>query len=174
MEANEEVSLRIIIETDKWLLMLRQLVSADAEHYFKLLDANRAHLSQHGDVTAQKYPDLESVRKSIDNPEDPKRLRFGIWESFVFVGTVRLTPLGKGVCETGGWTGAEFCRRGYGVLTRRALAEYALNKLKFRRVIARTHPENMASQGMLAKAGFKRFRRTKENHYFAFDPRTVN
>ena len=160
---------RIVIRTRLSGVVLRQLVPADAAHYFALADRHRPHLSQHGDPTADKYPNEAAVLKSIVHPRNPKKLRFGIWDGFAFVGMVGLTPLGRGVCETGGWTGQEFCRLGYATATRRALALYAMRAMGYRRVIAKTHPDNSVSQGMLRKAGYRLVRRTKKSHYFVFE-----
>lgn len=162
---------RLIIATPRHGLTMKQLVPTDAKFYFALVHEDRAHLSQHDDRTAKRYPTLASVRDSIINPRNPKKLRFGIWGRRTFVGMVGLTPRGHGVCETGGWTGKRFCRRGYATVTRRALARYALNHLGYQRVIAKTHPNNIASQRMLKRAGFRLVRRTKKSYYFTFDPR---
>lgn len=162
---------RIIIQTEQrghLGVVLKQLIPEDANPYFLLVNKSRAHLSQYGDSTAKKYPTKESVLKSITNPVNPKKLRFGIWDGGIFVGMVGLTPLQHGICETGGWTGEEFCRKGYGTATRRALATYALEELKYKRVIAKTHPNNISSQKMLLKAGYKRTKRTKIFYYFVF------
>ena len=37
----------------------------DAEELFLLIYRNREHLSQFGEGTAKKYPDVESVKQSI-------------------------------------------------------------------------------------------------------------
>lgn len=159
---------RLVIKTRQRGLTLSLLAWPDAERYYDLLREDRAHLSQFGDLTSKKYPTLESVRDSIVNPPNPRKLRFGIWDRGVFVGMVGLTPRGHGVCETGGWTGKRFCNLGYGSATRRSLAKYALHHLGFRRVIAKTHPGNVPSKNMLLKAGFRLVRRTKKSHYFVF------
>lgn len=159
---------RMIIRISRSEVFLKQLISDDAKEYFNLLNKDRPHLSQHDDTTAQKYPTVESVLKSITHPQNPKKLRFGIWDGDTFVGMVGLTPLRKGVCETGGWTGSKFCRKGYASITRRGLAKYAMHKLGYKRVIAKTHPNNTPSQSMLLKAGYRRVRRTKKFHYFVF------
>ena len=116
---------RLVIRTSRDSVILRQLIPADARQYFELLDQDRPHLSQHDDRTADKYLDEASVLQSITNPDNPRKLRFGIWDGATFVGMIGLTPLRASVCETGGWTGKEFCRKGYAAVTRKALATYA-------------------------------------------------
>lgn len=159
---------RLIIPTKRNGVVLKQLIPADAKPYFMLVDRDRPHLSQHGDKTASKYPDEASVLRSITYPRNPKKIRFGIWDGDTFVGMVGLTPLGKGVCETGGWTGSGFCRHGYASVTRNALANYAIKRLGYKRVIAKAHPDNVASREMLLKAGYRHVRCTKTSCYFAF------
>lgn len=161
---------RVVIPTPRPGLMLLQLIPTDAEAYFALLDEDRAHLSQYGDNTAAKYPTVDAVRESIVHPQNPEKLRFGIWDGGTFVGMVGLTPLGHGVCETGGWTGKRFIRRGYGTVTRLALARYALDTLGYRHVLAKTHPDNLASQGMLERAGFRLARRHRTSYHYFFVP----
>ena len=163
-----ELGERIIIPVTEEIT-LKKLIPEDSVNYFDLLDKNRDHLSQYGDITANKYPNEESVFQSIINPINPRKIRFGIWVNDTFVGMVGLTPLQHRSCETGGWTGKEFCRKGYGVITRTALAKYAIEKLGYKRVIAKTHPKNAPSQGMLIKAGYRRTYRAKEFYYFVFN-----
>lgn len=160
---------RIIICTSKPEVTLKQLIRSDAKAYFLLIDKSRDHFSQYEDITAKKYPNEKSVLESILHPANPKKLRFGIWDGETFVGMVGLTHLKNGSCETGGWTGKEFCRKGYGMITRFTLARYALEELGYKRVIAKTHPQNIPSQKMLQKAGFRCTYRTKKFYYFVFD-----
>ncbi len=156
------------IKTERPGLVLRQFRPEDSGPLFALIDCNRPHLSQRGDDTAAKYPDYASVLRSITHPKNPKKLRFGIWDGGTLVGMVGLTPRGKGACETGGWTGSEFCNKGYASTTRTVLARFALIRLGFRRVVAKTHPNNEPSQAMLRKAGYRLVRRTEKAHHFAF------
>jgi hypothetical protein len=69
---------------------LREFEEGDAEEIFALIDRNREHLSQNGDTTAGKYPTFESVLESITYPVDPVKIRLGIWDDGVFVGSVNV------------------------------------------------------------------------------------
>jgi RimJ/RimL family protein N-acetyltransferase len=160
---------RLIIPTNCGNVVLKQLVPADAPLYFLLVDADRPHLSQFGNETASKYPDEASVLQSILNPPNPKKLRFGVWEGESLVGTINLTPLGKGRGEIGYWTSKAFCRMGYATIASRTLAAYAKRRLGLKRVIARAYPKNVESHGVLARAHFKQVRRTEKSYYFVYD-----
>jgi len=158
---------RIVIRTGRKGLVLKQLIPRDAPQYFALIESDRPHLSRHMNGVAQKYPTEASVLESIVRPKNSRKLRFGIWDGATFVGSVNLTPLGKGRCELGGWTGKLFCNKGYASTAWDALARYALAHLGFTRVIAKTHRRNFASQATLKKAGFIFVRRFSFWHYFA-------
>ncbi len=59
---------RVILTNPNSSLVLKELVLEDARPYFDLVDSCRAHLSQFGDDTAQKYPNVKSVSTSIKRP----------------------------------------------------------------------------------------------------------
>ena len=145
---------RVIIQTDRESVVLKELVLKDAAAYFALLNEDRGHLSQFGDRTSKKYPDEEAVLWSILNQTSADKLRFGIWDHDTFVGTVGLTHISAHTCEIGGWTGKRFCRQGYALVSRSAVVQYARSTLGYKDFCARTHPDNEPSQQMLQKVGF--------------------
>ena len=81
----------ILISTIEAGLVLRTYTPEDAETVFALIDRNRQHLSQHGDETAKKYPDLASFLQSITHPANPNKIRLGIWKGETPVGSINLT-----------------------------------------------------------------------------------
>ncbi len=134
-------------------MTLRVLEFEDAPAYFMAVDESRAHLSQYGDPTAVKYPDLLSVGKSISNPQDPSKLRMAIWDDEQLVGSINLTPRNNGSdAEIGYWLAEKAIGKGYATAATNALACYANDH--FRRVYAQTHVDNKASQHVLERAGF--------------------
>lgn len=146
---------RLILATSREGVVLRQFVEADAVPLFALVDRNRPHLSQWDDQTSAKYPDLASAQASINAPRNPKKLRFGIWEGDVLVGTVNLTPHSNELAEVGYWVGREFGKRGLATIATVALVRYARRAMRFRRITAATVPANIASRKVLLKAGFR-------------------
>jgi len=138
-------------------ITLRQFSLGDAADIFQLIDRNRAHLSQPGDNTADKYQTIESVEESIRNPQNPGRLRFGVWNNNnQIVGSINLTPdednPKKG--EVGYYLGSEFTGNGYMTNALLTLSTYALNQLGLKELYAKVNPQNSASPKVLLRAGF--------------------
>ena len=148
----------IEIKEPKGKITLKQFALSDAKEIFELIDRNREHLSQFSDETAQKYPTLESVIDSIQNPKNPKRLRFTIRnKNGVFMGSINLTPdegdPQKG--EIGFYMGSEFQSKGYATEATRILSNFALRDLGYQTLYAAVHPDNVASQRVLVKVGYQ-------------------
>jgi len=142
------------LPTEQETVVLRQLTPEDASAYFEAVDANRDHLRQFGDNTAEKYPTLESVEESIANPSNPDKLRMGIWDDETFVGSINLTPSDDGSdAELGYWLDGRHTGKGYATVAAKALAGYAKNK--FPKVHAEVVDGNEASSRVLERAGFK-------------------
>src|SRR5205085_1508422 len=125
------------------------------------------HLSQFGDPTYAKYPDLSSVERSILEPRNPDRLRFGIWDGGLLVGSLNLTPRekpvrydprgeGSGSAVIGYWLGAEFQRHGYMREALTVLTDYSEKELGYRRTYAAAHSENRPSNNVLDYSGYTR------------------
>jgi len=148
----------IEIKPPKGRIILKQFSLSDAREIFELIDRNRDHLSQFGDETAKKYPTVNKVIESIQNPKNPKRLRFAIRNSEgVFMGSVNLTPdednSQRG--EVGYYMGSEFQRRGIATEATRLLSDFAFGQLGYLTLYAKVQPDNIASQKVLTKAGFQ-------------------
>lgn len=142
----------LTLATENETVVLRQLTLEDAPAYFGAVDNNREHLSQFGDGTAAKYPDLASVEASITNPSNPDKLRFGVWDDTTFVGSINLTPDEEGA-EIGYWVDGRYGGKGYATLATKALAGFA--KGKYPRVFADVVEGNTGSSRVLEKSGFK-------------------
>lgn len=140
------------LPTERTAVTLCRLTLGDAFTYFAAVDASRERLSQFGDQTAIKHPDLASVVDSITDPPDPNKLRMGIWDDERFTGAINLTPREEESAEIGYWLAEQETGKGYATLATAALARYA--KCDFSRVYAKTHQDNDASQHVLERAGF--------------------
>lgn len=148
-----------VIETERSEVVLRQIMQDDAGALFRLIDANREHLSHHGDDTAKKYPSLDSVMQSITDPLNSLRLRLGIW---VFeqegkkelAGAINLTTGGKNSAVVGYWLGEEYTGKGFATTACKALVGYVSRHRPFSQLVASTHAGNIASRRVLGRAGF--------------------
>lgn len=134
-------------------VVLRLFQPEDAEPMFALIDRNRKHLSQYGEPTARKYPDVSSVLESIMSPPDEK-MRFGVWVDGTLVGSVNLKSRSRTIGEIGYWLASEYTGKGYATCAVQALRNYAFRSLGFESIGAEVHKDNLASQRVLERAGF--------------------
>ncbi|MCA9346166.1 GNAT family N-acetyltransferase [Candidatus Saccharibacteria bacterium] len=123
---------------------------------FDLIDANRAHLSQLGDETADKYATIQPLYESVMRPINPLRERYVILGSGVVVGSINIEPTGDKATSfvMGYWLGEHFTRQGYASKSARAISDNVLQRPGVSRVNAYTHPDNIPSQKALMNAGF--------------------
>ena len=135
-------------------LTLVQLRPEDGRPLFELIDRNRPHLSQHEDDTSARYPDHESVLRSITDPEKNK-LRFGVWSGTTLVGVAYLKLSGDTVAELGYWIGSEFTRRGYATAAGTSLRLWAETERGYINLVAFSHRNNTTSHRVLARCGFR-------------------
>lgn len=136
-------------------IVLKQLVSEDAENYFNLIQYDPDHLRQFDDDTADKYPSVGSVVDSIITPEDPNKLRLGIWHDDTMVGTINLKPTGVASGIVGYWVGKEYIGNEYAAKAVRALTDYAFESAGLQSLLATVHIGNYASRKTLQKTGFR-------------------
>lgn len=154
-QEQSQPSNRIILRSEDDTIVLKQLITDDAERYFQLVDSDRAHLSQHGDKTAQKYPTVEAVRKSIIPPENnPKKFRFGIWDGNVMVGSNNLTPVVNNRAELGSWIAKSHTGHRYAARARKLLVNFAFNRLGLDEVFSEIVIGNEASRKSVERSGF--------------------
>ena len=137
-------------------LSLRQYALADASEIFRLIDASRPHLSQHGDDTATKYPTLASVAESIRVNNPAARLRLGIWQDEKLVGGNNLTCSLESA-EVGYWLGAAHLGQGYATIATQTIVDYAHAVLGYATVTAKVKKANGASLAVLQRVGFNYF-----------------
>ena len=124
---------------------------------YDLIDHDRGHLSKHDEVTGKKYPDVQSVVDSIEFPENPNRLRFGIWDGDVLVGSINLTPIQDRKWKTGEvgyWIGAEHVRKGYASKALGLIIDFAFQAHEYAELIAEIHPDNVGSRRTVEANGF--------------------
>jgi len=140
-------------------IAIRELVPADAQRYFDLIEYDRAHHSQthsgETDETAEKYPDVESVLDSIVNPENPGiYFRFGIWDGETMVGSDNLRLMGNYRGRIGSWVGKEYAGHHYAARARNPLVQLAFDHFELNEVFSEILIGNEASRKSLEKSGF--------------------
>lgn len=74
-------------------------------------------------------------------------------------------PLAAGEAEIGYWLGESFWGKGYATEALQAMIAYSFEKLRLTRLLAGAYQENIPSQKVLEKRGF-RHRQTIE-HFFS-------
>ncbi|MDX2236077.1 MAG: GNAT family protein [Hyphomonadaceae bacterium] len=100
------------------------------------------------------------VRRYSEDIRDGRAYPFFVFrtEDDRLVGGATLSRVQRGValtCSLGYWVGVGHLRRGYATEAARALVRFAFEDLDLHRVEAACQPDNIASQRVLAKAGFE-------------------
>ncbi|MGE0044963.1 MAG: GNAT family N-acetyltransferase [Hyphomonadaceae bacterium] len=110
----------------------------------------------------------QRVKRYLQDIEDGKAYPFYVFRSVDgrLVGGATLSQVRRGAAQAatlGYWVGQPYQRRGYTSAAVRAVVRFAFEDLDLHRVEAACQPDNLASQGVLAKAGFE-----KEGHARAY------
>lgn len=155
----------LFLQTPSPEVTLRELTVHDAPHYFSAVDASKEHLSQYGDNTAEKYPDVNAVAKSITEPNDPTKLRMGIWNGDSFVGSANLTPDGVDA-EISYWLDVRHTGNGFASLAVAGITGYGLARYAYLK--ASTHVDNHPSQAVLERSGYVRSVRKADQLPFGY------
>lgn len=108
------------------------------------------------------------VRRYLQDIEEGKAYPFFVFRGMDgrLVGGATLSQVRRGAAQAatlGYWIGAPYQRRGYTTAAVRVAVRYAFEELGLHRIEAACQPDNIASQGVLAKAGFE-----KEGHARAY------
>lgn len=148
-------SLKQTISTDLPGLYLSELTLDDTQDYYRLVDRNRDHLTQHGDYSDLKQATLESVINNLSDPAD-KIARFGIWLNDTLVGRVDLSPRAPGHFVIGYWLGCEYTGNGYATSACKALVQHGQDRLGATDIFAGVTKGNTASEALLGRLGFER------------------
>lgn len=139
-------------------MSLRQLVKEhpeDAQTIYNLIAFDPDHLRQFDDTTADKYQSVEDVLESIEEPENPNKLRFGIWDGDTMVGSINLTPHQDCKASVGYWVGKEHIGHGHAAEAVRLLSDYAFNQAGYEKLVAAVRFGNLASRKTLENAGYQ-------------------
>lgn len=141
-----------IVKTDEDI-KISIISEHDAKELFLLIERNREHLSQFGEGTAKKYPDVESVKQSI-RACPLEMLRFVIKNNGVIVGFIKITQKNIRLAEIGYYLGKEFTGKGYMKEAVKQVEEYAKNTLEIKELYGVVKKDNIASIKVLRSCGF--------------------
>lgn len=136
-------------------VVIKQLIPSDAPLYFRLVESDRSHLSQHGDETAKNYLTINAVEDSIVNPSNPQKYRFGIWDGDQMVGSNNLTLVGNNRAKLGSWVGRDHIGNAFAGRARTLLIDFAFNSLGVKEVFCRIVVGNNPSKRSVEKSGFE-------------------
>lgn len=156
----------VILKTADKNVHLRVLEAQDAQVFFDAVDANRDHLSQFQGIVSRQYPDIDSVLTEILQPKNPKRIRFGIWSSDTFVGSISVTPKEDGA-HLGYWVDSRHTGKGYATLAVEAICEFYLpiySTIKGKVVFG-----NVNSEGVLKRCGFEKAGKADDRNIFKIE-----
>lgn len=135
-------------------LVLRELTLRDADAYYRLLDANRAHLSRLGDYQAESAATPGWVRDHLAEDPGPD-LRYGIRLRGELIGRVDLVATDPPHYGTGYWLCRTRTGAGHATAACEALYGHAARALGATEVFAGVTHGNTASVALLGRLGFE-------------------
>ena len=143
-------------DTESPEITLIPLTLEYANSMYKLIQDKPVFLSQNGDRTGTKYENNEQFIRSIVFPKNPSCERYSILFQGILAGSINLTPLNDqgSVLEMDYWIGKEFTGQGIAFGSAKMLSDQALRRNGVREVVGFTHPDNLATQRTLLRAGF--------------------
>jgi RimJ/RimL family protein N-acetyltransferase len=143
-------SARIEIETQDGL-SLKQLVPDDDQAYYDALHHDPDRFKHGEERTLAKYPSVEAVRQSIEDPDELK-LRMGVWDGETMVAYASLLFNRPRSAELGYWSG--YAGKGYSERAARALVDYGFANYPIYKITAWAAVDNTGSRKVLDKLGF--------------------
>lgn len=159
-----------VLKSDK--LALRKIKVLDRYAYFKLRTNDQ--VNQYIDRPAPKY--LKEVTQHILNLNDFIKAGDGIiWAIEItnghnFIGTIGLRNFNKNrtKAEIGYELLPAFQKQGFMHQALKLVTEYGFNKLKLKLIEAVIHPDNLASQNLVLKSGFKENQKLKTSELLKY------
>jgi len=143
----------ITIPTEHPDVELRTRSAADDQAYLDALLASRGELVGFSPRMVTRLNTVEDVARDREAWPGSDTTQFGLFHEDIYVAYLSLTTLSPRDAEITYWTHASHRRKGYASLGARALSDYALTT--YHTITANVRPLNVASQGVLRKAGFE-------------------
>ena len=152
---------QIVLTSVDGSVQLRQLMPADAQAQFDLLQGDPSYLAQFTEDPETSYGSPDAIRAQIEQSlASDDSYRFGIWDTGqetgtpTMVGAVELTLMGNNRAAIATWVGRAHAGHGYGSRASEPLAEFAFNDLGLTQLFRKIREDNTASRRMAENAGF--------------------
>ena len=159
---NEKIASQEVTEK----IELKMLTADNASDYFKLIDDNRRYFGNFNNLDQDKYQSVQEVENSLKSAD---KIRYGVYQGDNLVGTINLQNIAEqeGGVEIGYLVAEKYIGRNIATRALMKLMRYAKNN--FRYLVADAHVDNIASQRVLEKAGFKKVSKQGNKYYFRKD-----
>jgi RimJ/RimL family protein N-acetyltransferase len=149
-------------------LELRALTPADADAFFRLVQRNRAHLTQFGDYEELVLSSVSDIERGLADRSETG-LNMGIWFADELIGTAALNPVKPGIYVLGYWISSEHTGKGYATESCRTLLDYAQKNSGAVEFWAGIRYANGPSIRVAEKLGFKVYERLAERSRWRLD-----
>jgi len=151
------------------VVRLSRLDVSDAVELFSLIETNREHFSEFGDITIGRVKDRDELLEKIKHTTNPGKVQYKI--STVenkLIGVVSLNPDPSNFAygEISYYLGKEHTRKGYMSRAVNSLVDYAFSHLGFRTIYGIVFEDNTASVNILKRSGFTEQNRIDEEIHF--------
>lgn len=149
-----------IITTNR--LILRELTRSDSFSFF-LLNENPNNIKYTGDVA---FTSLNESEQFLKNYKEYKKNGFGRWavirkQDYKIIGWCGLKKVNDEI-DLGFRFYEEYWNLGYATESAIGVVNYAFDTLRLEKIVARCNPNNIASQRVIEKVGFK-FKEQKDH-----------
>lgn len=153
-------------------ILVREFLPEDLDQFLTLLEDPEVTRFLPA-VTPERYRQLFAA--ALEDYSKGLFSRWGIWDAVTndLIGTCLARPFVEvpGQLEIGYTLAKAYWGKGIATTVSKMLVEYCFTRTDVKDVVALTHPDNIGSQKVLAKAGFSRaphniIRDQKESAYF--------
>lgn len=141
-------------------LLIRELKDKDLNDLIK--QANNLNVSKYLAVVPFPYEEKDAkwfIDKCKEESKKEPRENYELAIEFEgkLIGVIGLTKVNRfvGTAYLGFWIGEEYWRKGIVSESAKEMIKFAFEKLKLRRINSDAYSENIASNGLLKKIGFK-------------------
>jgi len=136
---------------------------SDAKRLFEILQWTKKILRS-PIIVKDVQEEINCLKKKIQDTKDKKEFNFTILYNGEIVGSASLDPYGVDgdSWELGYLVDENQWNKGIATKTVKLLEAYAKKEFKIKKLIAITHPKNIASQKVLKKNGFEKIKLLKK------------